>query len=828
MFPTKPVFGALAHINVEVNQLQWETALGNLPKGQDKARTVYSHWVEDEVLYVRTGELVWDSSRLDRLSGSKVWDLANAPVLANFGGLQLMKVERSTGLDAYPSLSHYQDVALLLSSTLRISAKDVEVALLWLRGLAWHYPDYLPTHESPLLRTVSRFLNTLTDSESWQELGRLFDDWAHRGWDRANILNRMYDGHWPVLFMYYNVPTAARAAAHGRSYFVEFGILPVHAQVHVLDERVARHRPCHLLIFTQQPSEELVLDALKLVSTHFGFSQIPIHTIPDLQIKEPWFRPDGMLQRRIVDTILTPKLIIAFSRRRGSDVPMFSPLMIDTSLSCETQKSIVILARSSQDDFAGPESPARQACSVLADLPEEYTTIGPLDKIWFVLEWCSSSKHPISDRRIFKCIPRSSPIHLLTVSPHRATRRWEEIKVVQDYVASTGGRWLTQNPRRLLHNAIPDDEGLDGEDNFAWKDMGDQEARGIIEDHVKQGRAVSLEMAFYSRIRVALTRAINAKDGFQMDSLRHALTQLCIDRNIGRVLLCARTSPSGDKTRTYTVDNSVARQIEFLRNVLPAHIPTEEFKDVGVSAYHGSYMDRFESRVRESDTNLLILATSLDRLVRSDEVFERLIKAISTTEIEGHRHDVVSFLWDTETRPDIQDALMCPDTIHDAYRNWSDTLQSQCKCTGGSEFLVPIVQPIIWASSDHISPTIEAIAKRHVEKAKSFVIALSLSSRIGRQDLDIPQQLVRDDSGRGFTPSMASTWQNYMSEKLDIPRDQVNVIYLQGNVSWLCHCSTIEDHDPGCVCPCANCRLQKGCSCTKGNCTCAPLCNCGC
>ncbi|KAI1397617.1 hypothetical protein F4819DRAFT_75204 [Hypoxylon fuscum] len=195
------------------------------------------------------GQQVWESTRLDRLSGSRIWTTANTPTLSTLSGLQLVKLGRDSCPPVSPCLTNFQDVALLLSSVFRISPRDTYETISWLHNQRWHYPEYLPIPQhNALLTTAATFLNFFTNYNLWKDIIGLFNSWTNENWDKATILNEMYYGTWLVIFLYYKTNGGATTASCGRSYFIDFGGLPASEQVHIIDMRTARLRSCYLLI----------------------------------------------------------------------------------------------------------------------------------------------------------------------------------------------------------------------------------------------------------------------------------------------------------------------------------------------------------------------------------------------------------------------------------------------------------------------------------------------------------------------------------------------------------------------------------------------------
>lgn len=104
----------------------------------------------------------------------------------------------------------------------------------------------------------------------------------------------------------------------------------------------------------------------------------------------------------------------------------------------------VIWTRQSQE--AGrldKSSVPRQLCSILLNPPPPLATLQQGDELYVVVERCSTSKHPLSDRTIFASIPTDRPVYVITGNPDRLTRRSEEVQSLVDKWQATGGAWFT-------------------------------------------------------------------------------------------------------------------------------------------------------------------------------------------------------------------------------------------------------------------------------------------------------------------------------------------------------------------------------------------------
>ncbi|KAK3717463.1 hypothetical protein LTR37_005853 [Vermiconidia calcicola] len=130
---------------------------------------------------------------------------------------------------------------------------------------------------------------------------------------------------------------------------------------------------------------------------------------------------------------------------------------------------------------------------------------------------CSSSKHPLSDRRLFHSLPRDLPISILTVNPDRLTRRLEEINTIVADLAVKGGSWFSSGF----------DLQAEGSDVRDWNAVSGESA-DILKELLKLGRQRAFQMSFYWRRNQAMIRLNHAAENSkrvlpQLHSLRTAL-----------------------------------------------------------------------------------------------------------------------------------------------------------------------------------------------------------------------------------------------------------------------------------------------------------------
>ncbi|KAK8237848.1 hypothetical protein IWZ00DRAFT_219155 [Phyllosticta capitalensis] len=122
--------------------------------------------------------------------------------------------------------------------------------------------------------------------------------------------------------------------------------------------------------------------------------------------------------------------------------------------------TIVLFVRRSRNDAYHSTSQLRQLCTMIETMPEFLRDHGN-STVLILHELCSSSAHPMSDRRIFNFIPDEDPVWLLTTNPDRLTRRREEVLSLAQMFSATGGGWLTtgiQDNDSQVSDWVPVDE----------------------------------------------------------------------------------------------------------------------------------------------------------------------------------------------------------------------------------------------------------------------------------------------------------------------------------------------------------------------------------
>lgn len=255
--------------------------------------------------------------------------------------------------------------------------------------------------------------------------------------------------HRPWIVMLHFTGRVAAEALRQRqpSYFMNWpSNLACDAQVHVLDTPLYAKRYCQLVVFhsQNQPTDHTVNRMIKDLRKQLGLgiTSRVVSTIPILKSKDIWFRPDGDLNLVVKDRILASELRSALSKQRGVDdqqqdaSPDLSHLY---NLSRSPMTYVLWTRQSNEDARRCKDSIPRQLTTILSSPVLE--TVQASDRLVVIVESCSSSKHPLSDRRLYHCLPTDTPIQLLTVNPDRLTRRASEVDTV--LADLRGGLWHT-------------------------------------------------------------------------------------------------------------------------------------------------------------------------------------------------------------------------------------------------------------------------------------------------------------------------------------------------------------------------------------------------
>lgn len=347
------------------------------------------------------------------------------------------------------------------------------------------------------------------------------------------------------------------------------------------------------------------------------------------------------------------------------------------------------------------------------------------------------------------------------------------------------------------------------------------------------GRERALQSVYYSRCILAMTRLLEASSNRdvqppQVAVIRTLVGLACEIHRINSILICPRISPDTKQFEEGGISTSLVRQQAFLRLFVPASVDVQLLEGDHVSAYNSSYVRLVGKKLDAMSGNVLLLSTSLERMVRSQESLTKLTEILRKS---GRGHIAMAMLWDQQTFLHPVEALRLwrSHAQHPAVHQWHDSLLQQLRSPTANALALPIVQPIIWSFPGYSNADpVASHVDRHVDGAEWFVLAMRTTAFQGERQLALPQELRRDDEGRGFDETRARDWERFIGAQIGISANQVKVSYTNGRNSWLCTCSLQAAHSRECQCKCPFCEACRSCPCTNGACDCPAICNCSC
>lgn len=468
------------------------------------------------------------------------------------------------------------------------------------------------------------------------------------------VLRSQLTGCHGVIFHFDDTSAQTLTRHLAPSYFVDWPdalnrqCLP---QVHIPDSRIGSLANCHLVSFYQAPDISQIEATRDVLGRHLGDEHSrALHTTSfKHDASFPTFEIDGSLGRPALDRILSPLVKSALSSyAKGTirrDVNLES-----TGQPSRSPVTIVVWARQSEDDTSAATSISRQVWSSLTSGPPVMTGLHPEDRVLIVVEYCSSSSHPWSDRQIRKLLPFDRPLHVVTANPDRLTRRADEVIPILREITRTGGSWWTQGLQS--HDISPG----------TWIDVSDNPL--VVQEHARCSRQRALQLGFYNRTVTTMTRCImtseNQPNCEQLTALKGFMRFAMETHRIKCVVIFIRDSPPrGEERReARSVSTSLARQDQFLRGLLPED-DVLEVRHVTLShtsAYDGADV---ATSLRQSlqccSGRALVLSTGLDRIVRSKAAYSSVSRLLK---LAGHM--AVSLLWDPQTRCEPTTAMALP------------------------------------------------------------------------------------------------------------------------------------------------------------------------
>lgn len=429
-------------------------------------------WPVETDIYLRIGRAVWQSTRDDRFRGSRILSILNNDPIGSSNRLQTVKLVRGSGtgvlqyeggdIDGRHRLFHL--IAHFLEISLRLSPRDIGNFIG--RVSRQHLLPFDATHivaegtteeEHLMLQAARRALVHAQVKGYWtQQLYKIRFPLSLKELSegfRISAADRSFDNGCAVMVILSGTKAKEALCQLQPSFFIfPPATLNCRPQVHIIDTPVCGCALPLLLGFTRKPQEVTIEHAIKCVYRVLGLPSPNTGWIIDSTsciATEPftkqdgvaWFRADGVLEMNFKDRVLSRYLRRAMAKLRSTH---FDKKRIrDSNLFVgKSVRWVLWVRQSNEDGKRARDTIPRQLTTLLVStiLGDEFSEG---DEVVICCELCSSSKHPLRDRRLWNAVRGMTgmPIRLLTVNPDRMTRRADEVDAIRTHIASTGGMW---------------------------------------------------------------------------------------------------------------------------------------------------------------------------------------------------------------------------------------------------------------------------------------------------------------------------------------------------------------------------------------------------
>lgn len=822
-------------IVIQIDQLPAGVAFNDAADKFDQiaqcSKFIISSWSQDDSLHAKVSPDPWKSTRVDRYSGSRIHDMGSNQAISSIDRLQKLKIVQcdneldvsieSTGVvdtamnhtcssifDTEARFEEYQTMSLHLMASLRLSSTDVSTVLHLLaeQGLSWEQlrgeSGIAPSYRRP---TDSKYTG-LRDPSSVVPNGNVMICHAIDALIQPSVSgaqNQLVPAHimprylkelqtmdgmsavrksmankYVVIFHVHRRAFHEASRALGQSYFVQFeeNTQFCQDQVHILETQLAGLANCHVLSFTQMPTDEIVDTAINEILGLFDVPEARISRIKPVLLSRALFRADGLTDRLVLDSFATLMKAV-LQKNRGSKVGINLELCSSPLPMREPNTYVVFTRQSSEESGAlSNTSIPRQATSLFTSPESPIRDLQPQDKIIVVVEVCSSHKHPLQDRTIFQKLPHTENLVFLTANVDRLTRRKDEVEQIL-----SKGKWFSTG----FHNSRTE-----------WVDV--KENLEQVKEHLSLRRQRAFQSTHYSLSVYAMVRLLDtAEREFvpEIQTIRTRIKQMFADHYLDRILLCVRVSPNTKLSAQNDKNTSLIRQQKFLETMIPNDLNryTEVLRASKVSASTSDFSSLLSKRLQEIDEPTLVLSVSADRMSRSVEDI-----AIFTDMSRSKNHVFASFIWDSDTPIDVDDPL-----------------KSQERSRGKSAKLPKII-PIVWSPCED---NMQQHVHRQFENAEQWVQAVSHTSFQG-EAREVPAELATT-TGRLLDRNHLTEWHEYLNEN-----SPVDVTIVANAYEHRVQCSC-DGCAADCVCVCVKCEHERRCPCVAV-CSCPAICDCRC
>lgn len=455
-----------------------------------------------------------------------------------------------------------------------------------------------------------------------------------------------------------------------------------------------------------------------------------------LGISTGLFRMDGQLNAWVGDRILRPRVSAAYRAsmsRKGTSGSSRSSLAQPTRTVASRPNApfthCIIYVRIStavqEDSGATCE---RQFLELLDRINDFEDSIMQIKKIIVAIEYCSSSQHPWTCRKLPQSLLNTKDrLLLLSVNPDRVTRISQEVPTIAQSLAETGSEWWTLGVTDRVET---------------WVCASSPTESKTIQEQLDLTRAVAVQHGLYSRAINFMTRILNSVQvqgtsviAPELVQLQTSMASICSQYN--HVIVFARTSPKFTTTGSSASEDmagnpSTKRQREFLRQVLGLvqndKISFHELANR--SAFGDDTIQEMVDIFANLEGRVLVVTTMVDRLVRHEKHLPTLFSLLIQ-----HGGQIASVLWDP-LNFDIQ-----------ASSSMAKAWQTLYPPQPAHALSPPVLVPEIWF--DHATGAWNKNVLAHVKTAQNFCEGLRKTMRQGDTKRTIPNELVTAGIARG-------------------------------------------------------------------------------
>jgi hypothetical protein len=316
--------------------------------------------------------------------------------------------------------------------------------------------------------------------------------------------------------------------------------------------------------------------------------------------------------------------------------------------------------------------------------------------------------------------------------------------------------------------------------------------------------------------------------------MRSIISHHVASKNIEEIIIVCRTSPGWSSTSSeVSSESSLSRQLAFTMAFLEGlELPVTPLTLHATSAFHNNTLNRILDATN-GKRNVLLLASSIDRMTRNEEHVDRFL------ELQQNHNIWTMFLMTSyqafqmpTTAQEVADFV----NVHsigrdlDVYQQvatWFSSTQDAFRNAAGKK---PWVLPTVLSLG---SPRVLESIRQDVQHACKFVTAIKAPSY---SRVKVPSEMMRMAAGRkGVTEEIAATWKAALADITQMPLEKFDMLYSNSQSSSMCLCKEarlgVDRHPNSCHCDCDYCQSLRDrvCPChLLQRCVCTIICACQC